>query len=473
MKVDPVRLKALEILVRVQKGELLDPLLDQALAELRPDRGGSFLAELVRGTIQWRERYRHILKSFVPRQLPGDDTLLFLLFLSLHQLIALDGVPPYAAIHEAGQLCRLKVSPRKVAFVNGVLQVVKRAVAMEPGEEGRPGTAAERLERLRPLFRDLEDDPVSWLAAWHSYPVWLVRGWYRRFGRERTEAVCAAGNSSSKTCFHVLEPADPRQAGKELGAMGCPVEEAGSPRALEITGRRGRQELREILERFSFLIVQDPTVQEATTWLMAGCGEGPVAGRLVLDMCAAPGGKTARLAAAWGERNLILALDNRPARIALLRDTLQRTGQAEVRIVQADSLHPPLAEGSCAAVLLDGPCSGTGVLRRHPEGRWNLSRRAPGRNGRVLLGLAEKAADLLAPGGLLMYATCSLENQENEEVLAALLTGRSDLEPVPDSEGHWQRQWFPGEGGGDGFFAARLRKKTESAFSGKPDQTEE
>ena len=459
MKVDPVRLQALEILVRVRRGELLDPLLDQALAGLRPDRGGSFLAELVRGTIQWRERYRHILQSFVPRQLPGDDTLLFLLFLSLHQLIALDGVPPYAAIHQAGQLCRLKVSPGKVAFVNGVLQAVKRTVTGEPGGEGRPGTAEGRLERLRPLFRDLEDDPVRWLAAWHSYPVWLVQGWYDRFGPERTEAVCAAGNRPAGLCLHVLGPADPRSAGQELRAMGWPVEEAGSPRALEMTGRPDRQQLRGILERFPFLIVQDPTVQEATTWLMAGRGEESVAGRPVLDMCAAPGGKTARLAAAWGEHSFILALDNRPARIALLRDTLQRTGSTGVQVIRADGLRPPLAEGSCGAVLLDGPCSGTGVLRRHPEGRWNLSRRVPVRNGRVLLELAEKAADLLAPGGLLMYATCSLENQENEDVLAALLAGRSDLEPVPDSVGHWQRQWLPGESRGDGFFAARLRRR--------------
>jgi len=111
-------------------------------------------------------------------------------------------------------------------------------------------------------------------------------------------------------------------------------------------------------------------------------------------------------------------------------------------------------------VLLDGPCSGTGVLRHHPEGRWRLNSDVPARNGPTLLELADNAAVLLEPGGLLMYATCSLEPEENEEVIDRLLAERSDLEPAPSAgDGQWRRLWLPGESPGDGFFAARMRKK--------------
>jgi 16S rRNA (cytosine967-C5)-methyltransferase len=461
MKVDPVRLLALDLLVRADQGEPLDPLLDRALAGQADPRSASFLAELVRGTVQWRERYRHVLNSFVTRKLPEDPALRQLLFLSLHQLLGQDGVPAYAAIHQAGQLCRARVSDRQVAFVNGVLQAVRRQIL---GEDDTLDFAA-RESKLRPLFADIEADPVRWVATWHSHPGWLVKRWQERFGLETAEAICAANNRLVPLCFHVLEPAEPGDCINELALAGCSLVPGHEGRALTVEGRLGQQTLREILDRFPQLIVQDPAVQEATTWLMAGRGaltESPVWSNpdlSILDLCAAPGGKTTRLAAAWGKDHPLMAVDNRPQRIDLLRDTLQRTGYTWVQVVQADGLQPPVADGSCAAVLLDGPCSGTGVLRHHPEGRWRLQRKSPGRNGQVLLELAEKAADLLAPGGLLMYATCSLESQENEDVVASLLAGRQDLEPVPDDQGRWQRQWLPGAGPGDGFFAARLMKK--------------
>ena len=467
MRVDPVRLQALDILVQVDRGELLDPLLNQALIELDDPRGGAFLAELVRGTIQWQARYRHVLQTFVTRKLPDDGVLRQLLYLSLHQLLGLNGVPPYAAIHQAGELCRQRVSPGKVGFVNGVLQAVRRKIIPDRknGQDADGAASLAKEKRLLRLFADLQADPVGWTAAWHSHPQWLVKRWWDRWGREKTEAICAANNRPVELCFHVLEPATAQQAGQEMAAAGCPVIAPLSGRALVASQRLGQKQLRELLERFSYLIVQDAAIQEATGWLLSGRQATPRSPVWsdpelnVLDLCAAPGGKTAFLASAWGRAQRVVALDNRPERVALLRDTLQRTGLQAVKVVQADGLHPPLADQSCSAVLLDGPCSGTGVLRHHPEGRWRLNQKAPRRNGTLLLKLAEKAADLLAPGGLLMYATCSLEIQENEDVLTALLAGRSDLEPVPDDQGRWQRQWFPGARGGDGFFAARLQKK--------------
>lgn len=466
MMVDPIRLKALDLLVEADQGKSLDHLLNPALNQIDDIRDRGFLAELVRGSIQWRERYRHVLRSFVTRDIPDDPHLRQLLYLSLHQMLGMNSVPPYAVIHQAGQLCRKRISERKVAFVNGVLQSVRRQILPAASEDATQGPGLAAIEKkLRPLFQDIESDPVRWIASWHSHPGWLVKRWLDQFGADQAEAICAANNRSVELYLRVLEPVTVEQALAGLTELEVPVLSTPGSRTLAVTQKLGQQALREMLVRLPYLIVQDSTVQMATTWLMAGRevlekdGRWSAVHAPVLDMCAAPGGKTARLAAAWGDDHRIVAMDNRDHRLALLQDTLDRIGISTVEVLAGDGLNPPLPDGTFQAVLLDGPCSGTGVLRHHPEGRWNLARRSIGRNGKLLLELADKAADLLVQGGLLMYATCSLEAQENEAVLDALLARRDDLEPVPDQQGKWQRRWLPGNNGGDGFFAARLVRK--------------
>ncbi|MFO7610410.1 MAG: hypothetical protein R6X35_14690, partial [Candidatus Krumholzibacteriia bacterium] len=195
----------------------------------------------------------------------------------------------------------------------------------------------------------------------------------------------------------------------------------------------------------------------ATGWLLAGlpAPDGPV-----LDLCAAPGGKTRRLAAAWPDAPLLVAADARVGRLPLLRDAAARGDGCPVALAAADGAAPPFAPGRFAVVLLDGPCSGTGVLRHHPDGRLRLRPGVPAANGRILRVLARQAAELLRPGGVLLYATCSLEPEENEQVLDSLLAGGVPLAPLPHpDDGLWRRTWLPGAGDGDGFFAARLRRE--------------
>lgn len=177
-----------------------------------------------------------------------------------------------------------------------------------------------------------------------------------------------------------------------------------------------------------------------------------------MDMCAAPGGKTAHLACGLPAADCVVAMDARPARVQLLSRTLKRIEQDRVNVLLADGKRPPLARNSLDAVLLDGPCSGTGVLRHHPEGRWRLTLEEIQRRAGELVRLGLAAAELLRPGGRLLFATCSLEQEENEDVVAEMLARCGDLQPDEDDAGRWQRVWLPGEVGGDGFFAARLRK---------------
>jgi 16S rRNA (cytosine967-C5)-methyltransferase len=456
---EPVRLRALEILLAVAEGDDLDPLLDQALNETADPRAAAFLAELVRGTLQWQGRYDHVIASFSRKRPPTDPVLVAILRLALHQMLGLDGVPAYAAIHQAGELCHRRAGRGKVAFINGMLQAVRRQVL------GEKPTAAGRERALRNLFASLENDRPRWLAAWHSLPPWLVTRWVKNFGSETAGALCAATNETVGLHLHVLGGPDVSVAQAGLEAAGIGTAAGPTPGSLVVTMRPGRNLLRQCLGQMPSLIVQDVSVQAATAWLASGLPVArPLAVRPVLDLCAAPGGKAAHLRALLPEATALVAMDTRPDRVRLLQETLGRVTGGQVPLLMADGLHPPFAAGTFGGILLDGPCSGTGVLRHHPDGRWRLKAKTPAHMASTLLKLADQAAGLLAPGGRLMYATCSLEPEENDQVLAALVARRGDLVPEPADDGQWRRYWLPSEpvmsslARGDGFFAARLRK---------------
>ena len=456
MKADPVRRRAHEILIDVDQGHPLDPVLARGLDRTSDPRDRAFLAELVRGTLQWRGRYDHLIARFVRRKPPTDSPTVSLLRMSLHQMFGQGAVPVYAAIHQAGELCRRRPGVGKLPFVNGLLQSVRREVLGD--EDGLD--PAERERRLRPFFEMPDGDRATGLAAWQSHPLWLVRKWISQYGWEKAEAVCAWNNQPVPLVFHALSPVDPVKAALLLAEADCPVTIGPQERTLCAKQRIGRVRLEEILARFPWLIVQDPTIQAATAWLAADPADHRRAGaHPVLDMCAAPGGKTAFLASRWTGQGRIVAMDRHPDRIRLLASTIKRIETDRVDVLLAEGKEAPFGPGTFAAVLLDGPCSGTGVLRHHPEGRWRLASDVPSLKGAMLLKLADKAAELLLPGGLLMYATCSLEPEENEEVVDGLLAASPDLEPAPAADGHWRRLWLPGEVPGDGFFAARMRKK--------------
>lgn len=454
MSAEPVRLRALDMLLDVGEGALLDQHLDAVLDEMRaagrPRQERVFLAELVRGTLQWQARYDHLIDSLARRKPPADPRLRTLLRLALHQLVGMDGVPARAAIHQAGELCRARLPARLVGFVNGLLQGARRRLRPQ---DDLPAPDRQRL--LRSVFADLESDGAAWLAAWHSLPLWLVERWLCHWEPATVGTVCAATNQRPPVAFRALEGTDPQAAARTLAAVGCPVAVGNDPRTLLCLERPGRRTIARALAREPGLIVQDPSVQEATGWLLDAIPDGD---EPLLDLCAAPGGKTARLAAACPGASPLVAADARATRLPLLVGAVKRIESRPVPVVLADGTRPPFRTGSFGAVLVDGPCSGTGVLRHHPEGRWQLVPQTPGHNGIVLLEMARQAAGLLRPGGVLLYATCSLEPEENEQVVGALLHAVPGLEPAADRLGRWQRRWLPGQAPGDGFYAARLRR---------------
>lgn len=453
MSADAVRRLALDALLRAGEGEPLDPVLDAALGRLADPRGRGLLAELVKGAVRWRGRYDWVIDRFSQRRgARRPAALQQLLRLSLHQLLACEGVPAYAAVHEAVALCRARVAPQQAGYVNALLQSVLRAT------EGATGPAA--LAALRPLFPDPARDPAAHLAAWQSHPRWLVERWLARYGFAGTEALCAHDNRPAPLTLHLLPPHTLPETRARLAAAGQPaVAGTLAPRALRLESGPDRAGLRRLLATVPGLIVQDEGAQAATAWLAAGAG-----GRL-LDLCAAPGGKTFHLRAVWPDPTAIVAMDRSAARLALVVETAKRLEGPPPAMILADGQSPPFRAGGFDTVLLDGPCSGTGVLRHHPEGRWRVKARQLADNGARLAALARAAVGLLAPGGRLLYATCSLEPEENEQVVEALVAPAAEaaLVPDPDAAGDWQRRWLPQETGTDGFFAARLRRREATA----------
>ena len=273
MKLDPVRRTAWRILRDVAGGSALDPLLDRELSACRDDRDRSFLAELVRGTLQWQGRYDHVVGCFVRKSPPAEGGLPALLRMALHQILTLDTVPVFAAIDQAVELCKVEIQPRQAGFVNGTLRAVHRQVL---GQEGSsPLSFAEKEAQLRPLFAALENDPAGWLAAWHSHPRWLVQRWLGSFGREGTEALCRSDNESVPVDFHVLAPEPVDRALRLLQDGGCATTPAGPERALRTVVRPSRRLLDDLLERYRWLIVQDASVQEATGWLATALAAAP------------------------------------------------------------------------------------------------------------------------------------------------------------------------------------------------------
>ncbi len=447
MSADPVRRRAWTCLRDVAAGEGLDEVLGAALAEQTDDRDRRFLAELVRGTLQWQGRYDHLVARFSRRKgAPRLETRL-VLRLGLHQLLACDRVPSYAAVDQSVRLARAVAGARTAPYVNGLLHAVDRELTRVGGE----------VAALRSLFPDPEREAAAHLAAWHSHPRWLVARWLDRFGYAETDALCACDNRRPPVACHVLPPADPADVAAALVAEGIDARPGSlCARALLLPEGLSRAELGDLLAAQPALMVQDEAVQAATGFLCAGA-EAPA-----LDLCAAPGGKTLRLRAELGAQRLLVAADGDPRRLPLVAGSAARTGLGPDLLVAADGRRAPFADGAFATVLLDGPCSGTGVLRRHPDGRWRVGPEHLARSAARLGELAREAYRLTRPGGRLLYATCSLEPEENEGVVDNLRGEYPDLVPDGDAT-DWRRVWLPQRDGADGFFAARLRRTEAGA----------
>jgi 16S rRNA (cytosine967-C5)-methyltransferase len=385
-------------LLRAEANEAFGPAL---LAELPPtlspeDRG--LAHELFAGVLRHRSALDWRLAACSTRRwglmTPAVQTILRL---GAYQLLFLDRIPPHAAVHETVALAKVMAQEADVGFTNAVLRALER----RKGELKVPS---------------LLDRPVDHLTAEFSHPVWLVRRWLKRFGLQRTLALCRANNVIPPTTLRVNTLRITRDrlievlAKEGLGAEPCRV----SPQGLALT--KGAPASSRAFSQ-GWYYVQDEAAQ------LVGLAVGPQPGERVLDACAAPGGKSIHLAELMGDRGEIVAADASEDRIPMIAENCRRLGVSSVHPVVADLSRTDVATslGRFDRILVDAPCTALGVLRRHPEAKWHKTEELIGRLVATQRAILDAVAPLLKPGGVLVYATCSTEREENEERVEAFL----------------------------------------------------
>jgi 16S rRNA (cytosine967-C5)-methyltransferase len=442
--ISPGRAVAARVLGRVEsEGAFADLALDAELNRSAPElRDAALATELVYGTLRWQRYLDWILGPHSRRPVARlDPRPRMLLRMTAYQLVFLERVPSFAAVDDAVSLARQRTKPGVPEFVNAVL----RSFARRGPREREPAPP---------------DDPIEALALRCSFPTWLARRWTERYGLDEAGALMRALNERPPLTVRANVLRTTREALAARLRNEDQVETTETRHAPEgLNAAHGGRPA-------SWRSFADGglAVQDEASMLVARLLE-PRAGETVADVCAAPGTKTTHLAQLMADRGRILAFDPQPARLALVGEAAARLG---VTIVEphggaVEALAPRFAD-VCDGVLVDAPCSNLGVLRRNPEVKW---RREPGdiaasaaRQREILAA----AATLVRPGGRLVYATCSLEPEENEGVVAALLAARGDFTRDPPSEfplpldADGALRCLPHGHGTDGFTAIRLRR---------------
>jgi 16S rRNA (cytosine967-C5)-methyltransferase len=408
----PARIAAYDILTAIEAGDAdLPAAIAAARLTLHDDRDRALAADIATGVMRWRARLDHFITAFSKREIARlDPEVVAILRLSAYQLLYLTRVPASAVVDDAVNLTRRARKGSAAGFVNAVLRNVSRkreALPLPP----RPADPSDR------------DAVLDYFSVTLSHPRWLVARWHDRVGFDATEAWLRFNNTPATVTLRAnrLQLTRDQLAEKLLAddVSVRPTEFAPDGLIVE-----SGHPLRGDGFDAGWFAVQD----EASQLVALLAGEAP--GARVLDACAAPGGKTTAIAAAMGGRGLLVASDVRDRRIDLLRRTVTASGATNVRIVQASLLQPPPFAARFDLVLVDAPCSGLGTLRRDPDIRWRrLETDLPVLAARELT-MLQHAADAVAPGGRLIYTTCSSEPDENDGVADAFLATTPAFAPV-------------------------------------------
>ncbi len=448
----PARAAALAVLLGCQSGDkALDDELDKRASDFRLDaRDRSLAMELVYGTFRRQETVDWRLAPFLKKPLARLPLVIqYLLRLGAYQLMCLDRIPPSAAVYETVALTKSYAKRLKrdwSGFVNAVLRNVIRTPA--------------------PELPDPSVDPVRSLSVRHSVPHWLCQRWIDRLGIEQAEAACRMASSVPAVTLRVNRLRVTREQFLDrLNQEGI----AASPSTVSPVGV--------VLEKGE-AVTSLPGFQDGDFYVEDEAAQlippllDPQPGELVLDACAAPGGKTTHLAVLMQNRGEILALDRNADRLKLLDDNRRRLGITIIRTIHADAATslPAACRGRMFdRILVDAPCSGLGVLRRHPEAKWAKHEAMFVRHHRLQIQILDAAVSVLRPGGVLVYSTCSTEREETEDVVTQFCCDHPGW--VRESVAPWlppaAHSFVTADGalstmgntaGMDGFYAVRLRK---------------
>jgi len=449
------------LLASTTSDEGVDALLDRRFAALTLDsRDRALAVELTYGvlrrlgTLDWR------VEPVLDKPLTRLPTAVqMLLRLGAYQLLYLDRIPQSAAVHESVQLAK-SLTRRLGRDWSGLINAVLRALIREPAQS----------------WPAIEAHPAEALAIRYSVPLWLSQRWIDRLGVDRAISVCEQTSMIPPVTLRVnrLKTARETFLGR-LRQEGVPAKPTVcSPAGVLLEEGRWIPSLPGFADGWFY--VEDEAAQLIPPLLDVQPGG------VVLDACAAPGGKSTHLAELMGDRGTIVAIDRKAARLELLRQNCRRLGIQSVVPVVSDVREGadwtkaiPQQDGrdvsSFHRILLDAPCSGLGVLRRHPEAKWKKDSSAFARHRQLQLQILNSVAARLRPGGVLVYSTCSTEPEETTSVIEQFLCAHADFRRESVAP------WLPSSAQGllteegdlstmgnrvsmDGFYAARLRKQS-------------
>jgi 16S rRNA (cytosine967-C5)-methyltransferase len=445
---DPLaaRALALGVLLRVEKDSAhADVALSAALATAGlPTRDRALASRLVYGTLAWQGRLDWQLAHLANRD-PAtlDPHVRSALRLGLYQIALLDRVPDHAAVTTSVELTKRHV-PAASGLVNAVLRRATR-------------------ERARLPLPDASVDPTAHLATALSHPRWLVERWQTRFEPTALHALLAADNEAAPTVLRA-RPGDRDALAARLTTAGFPSTPCRfGPDAVRVRAADPHRLPGWADGAFS--------VQGEASQLVARLLD-PHPGMRVLDACAAPGGKTTYAAELMGDRGLVVALDHRRRGARAVAGNARRLGLRSIAplVLDARAAGAAFVPGTFDRILVDAPCSGFGTLRAHPEIRW---RRTPADLTRLAAqqrAILEAVTPLLRPDGVVVYATCTLIREENEDVAGDWLTAHPELarenaaDHLPESahalvDEHGALATLPHRDDLDGFFAVRARRR--------------
>lgn len=420
----PARRAAYAVLRRVfEQGAYADRAL-RKLAEPLDPRERAFATQLAYGSVQRAGTLDHVASQLAGRPAERlDPPVLAALRLGLFQLLFLDGVADHAAVDGSVELVKRDL-PRATGLVNAVLRKAAR--------EGRA------------LVADLPDDTPERAAIAHSVPRWLAELWFEHLGAEDARALLAACNAPAE---HALRANTLVTTAEALAA------------ALPVAAHLGAEPAESVVADEPFdahgspLFAEGALLPQSRASQLVAHAVAPEPGERVLDLCAAPGGKTTHLAALMGDAGEIVAVERNAQRAEQLAGTAARMHATIVRVAHGDAA-AFVAGTPFDRVLVDPPCSGLGTMRSRPDLRWRANPQQVDELAGEQRTILDAAARAVRPGGRLVYSTCTLSPRENEHQVAAF------LERHPGFEADGARTTLPHRDGTDGFFIAGLVRTT-------------
>jgi 16S rRNA (cytosine967-C5)-methyltransferase len=411
MPVSAARKIAFEVLRRVEaEGAYASDVLHVELKTNAKQVDAALATDLTLGVLRWRRLLDFLIARQLKKPLARLDLAVALaLRMGLYQLRFLERVPARAAVNESVELVKRAKKSSAAPLVNAVLRHLADEAKHSANEYMPAGVSqADRLGIL------------------HSHPTWIVERWLSRWGQERTIALLEANNRAPRLSCALHEAPRREEVFGELRGDGLRVEPGRLLRsAFAVSG--GSPAHAEAFRK-GWISIQDEASQAIPLLLDVQTGDQ------VLDLCAAPGGKTAPLVRAAGERGVVVAADRHTHRLRAMRDQFTRLGLRNDCLVELDATQALPFGPMFERILVDAPCSGTGTLARHPEIRWRLDPDQLAELHKLQVAMLASAARQLAPGGRLVYSTCSMERDENESVVVEVLKGIRSLRRVPAPE---------------------------------------